>query len=88
MTHQTDYLKTLKQYNVNLIDACKICYNKYHFEKYSLIKKVHIRKEDYIIKGKYRDLLSNIIQQDICSDAEFLEIISGCSQDDLDYIGI
>lgn len=88
MTHQLEYLNALKSYNVDLVNACKVCYNKYRFEKYSLKKNETISYNDYIIKGTNREMLAKIISKNSCTDQEFLDALSECSQDDLDYIGL
>ena len=75
---------------MDFLEYCKFAINKYRFEHYSLKKRVDesISDEHYIIKGKYRDILKNIIDSKECSEKDLKSVLEGCSEDDLYYIGI
>lgn len=84
------YINELKANQVDFLEYCKFAINKYRLEHYSLKKRVDedISDEHYIIKGKYRDNLKNIIDRKECSEDDLKSVLVGCSEDELYYIGI
>ena len=84
------YISELKSHQVDFLDYCKFAFKKYRFEHYSLKKRAdeNISDEHYIIKGKYREILKNIIDRNECSEKDLKSVLEGCSEDELYYIGI